>query len=147
MPVACSSLEEKIRRAKDQVRRQESEYHHKTIDTALSIGSSIFGALFSRKKLSRTNIDRASSSARKAGKVAQERGDVQQAKDELDQLLQQRLEVDDDIAHDIAEIEREYDFSDLQIKKLTIPPLKKDITVEPLSIVWIPSFVDSSGHA
>ena len=56
------SLDGRIRRAQDQVRRAEAEYRHETVDTAISIGKSIFGALFSRKKLSRTNVDRASSS-------------------------------------------------------------------------------------
>ena len=32
---------------------------HSSVDTAISIGKSVLGALFSRKKLSRTNVDRA----------------------------------------------------------------------------------------
>jgi F0F1-type ATP synthase membrane subunit b/b' len=139
------SLEDQIRRARDQVRRAESEVREETIDTAISIGRSIFGALFSRKKLSRTNVDRASSSARQAGRVAREKADARRAAERLRERLHKREQLDAKIARDIARIEADYQPEHLEIEELEVRPRKKDITVEPVSVVWTPWFVDPSG--
>ena len=137
-------LEERIRRAQGELSQAESEFRQESMDTAISIGRSIFGALFSRKKLSRTNVDRASSSARKAGRVAREKEDVQRAKDSLDVLLQQRMELDDKISADVAKIEAKYQSDRIDLERLEIRPRKSDILVEPVMIVWTPWFVDNS---
>ncbi len=141
------SLDQRIQRAQDRVGRAKSEYRQETVDTAISIGKSIFGALFSRKKLSRANVDRASSSARKASRVAKEKEDVRRAENELDQLLQKRVKLDDQIARDVAKIEAKYQPEGLEIETLTIRPIKKDITVDPVMVVWRPWFIDGNDTA
>jgi len=117
------------------------------MDTAVSIGKSIFGALFSRKKLSRANVDRASSSARKAGRVAREKEDVQRARDNLDTLIQQRMQLDDRIADEVAKIDVAYRPDQIALERLQVRPRKSDISVDQVVVVWVPWFVDSSGNA
>ncbi len=141
------SLEDRIRRAQDQVRQAESEFRQESMDTAISIGKSIFGALFSRKKLSRANVDRASSTARQAGRVAREKDDVRRARDNFDALLQQRTELDDRIAEEVAKIDAAYRPDQLALERLQVRPRKSDISVDQIAIVWIPWFVDPSGNA
>ena len=60
-----ATLQERIRRAQDRIDREGSEYREKKVDTAISVGASIFGAIFGRKVLSQKNIGRASSTARR----------------------------------------------------------------------------------
>ncbi len=139
------SLEERIRRAQDKVRQAESEYQQETVDTAISIGKSIFGALFSRKKLSRTNVDRASSTARQAGRVAKEHQDTARARENLNGLIQQRQQLDEKIAADVAAIEAAYRSDELALEKLSVRPRKADMIVEPITVVWAPWFVDAEG--
>ena len=59
-----ATLQERIRRAQDAIDREGSEYREKQVDTAISLGTSIFGAIFGRKVLSQKNVGRASSTAR-----------------------------------------------------------------------------------
>ncbi len=138
-------LEDRISRAQDKVRQARSEYHQESLDTAISIGKSIFGALFSRKKLSRTNIDRASSSARKAGRVAREKEDVTRAQDRLDQLLQERMQLEESIAQEVAQSNVAHQADRLALDQLQVRPRKSDISIEPITIVWTPWFVDAAG--
>ena len=63
------SLQDRLLRAQEKVDRERSDYRQKSVDTAISVGASIFGALFGRKKLSRSNVERASTSARRVGRV------------------------------------------------------------------------------
>ncbi len=141
------SLEDRIRRAQDKVSQAESEYHQESMDTAVSIGKSIFGALLGRKKLSRANVDRASSSARRAGRVAREKGDVQRARDNLDTLLQERMQLDDRIAAEVAKIDIARRPDQLVLEHLQVRPRKSDISLDPIAVVWTPWFVDSAGSA
>ncbi len=142
-----AKLDDQIRSAQDRLREAESEYRHETLDTAISIGTSIFGALFSRKKLSKTNVDRASSSARKAGRVAREKADVRRVKDQLDQLIQKRGQLDEEIADQVARIEAQCQPDRLRVKRLELKPLKKDVSDERVAVVWIPWHLDPQGQA
>ncbi len=59
-------------------------------------------------------------------------------------LLQQRMELDDKIAADVARIEAKYQSNRIDLERLEIRPRKSDISVEPVMIVWTPWFVDNS---
>src|SRR5262249_18810866 len=70
------SLQERIRKAQVKVEKEKSQATERTLSAALSIGTSILGALFSRKLRSSANVTRAASSMRQASKIARERADV-----------------------------------------------------------------------
>jgi hypothetical protein len=142
-----ATLQERIRRAQDAIDREGSEYNEQKVNTAISVGASIFGAIFGRKVLSQKNIGRASSTARRAGRVARERKDVEQARETLDALLQQRAELEQQIADDVARINSASGTDRLQLERLQLPPRKADITVEPVTLVWMPWLVDDTGTA
>ncbi|MHB8862222.1 MAG: ATP-binding protein [Pirellulaceae bacterium] len=142
-----ATLQQRIRRAQDTVDREQSEYRERSVDTAISVGTSIFGALFGRKVLSRKNVDRASSSARRAGRVARQKDDVAKARETLDMLLQQRRELEEQAAQEVARIDDAFRTEHLQLETLQVRPRKSDITVEPLTLVWLPWRVDDTGSA
>ncbi len=142
-----ATLQERIRRAQDAIDREGSEYREKTVDTAISLGASIFGALFGRKVLSQQNIGRVSTTMRRAGRAARQRQDVQQARQTLDALLRQRAELEQQIADDIARIEAACNTGRLQWERLQVRPRKGDLIVEPITLVWLPWVIDDAGSA
>ncbi len=73
------TLEGQIERAKERLDREQAEYDKSKYDSLVSVGSSIFGALLGRKKLSRTNVGKMSTSARTVGRANQQRSDVERA--------------------------------------------------------------------
>ncbi len=64
------ALDDRERRAQERVSREQSQASQQKLQTALSIGSSILGALMGRKALSATNLTRAASAARSASASA-----------------------------------------------------------------------------
>lgn len=132
------SLQERIARAQQQLQESETEQQQDTLDSAISLGQSIFGALFSRKKLSRTNVDRVSSSARKMRRIARSKEDVQRARAALDRLLEQRAELDERIARDVLRLEAAHQSAELHLETISIRPRKSDITVQEMSVIWLP---------
>jgi hypothetical protein len=133
-----ASLEERIARAREQVQRAQSQVWHENLETAIAVGKSVFGALFSRKKLSRTNVDRVSSTARQAGRASRQQQDAERAKERLGRLLRQRQELDEKIARDVARIEAAYGRDQVILRQLEVRPRKRDIAVDPVSVVWVP---------
>ena len=142
-----ATLQDRIRRAQDSVDREQTEYRERSVDTAISVGTSIFDAVFGRKVFSRKNVDRASSSARRAGRVARQKEDVARARETLDKLLQQRSELEEQVAQEVARIDAAFRTEHLRLERLQVRPRKSDITAEPLTLVWMPWLVDEAGTA
>ena len=70
-------------------RREREQYSAKKIDTVISIGASVVGALFGRKLASRTNVGRAATAMRGIGRAADERGDVGRAEERAEQTARE----------------------------------------------------------
>ena len=84
------SLETRLQRAADKVEREKSQYGQRKLDTAISIGTSVLGAIFGGRSTATT---RAGSAARSAGRVFSERGDVARAGESLESLGAERDEL------------------------------------------------------
>jgi hypothetical protein len=139
------ALQEKIRRAQEMVDRQQAELQERSVDTAISLGSSIFGAIFGRKTMSRRNVERASSTARRAGRVAKEKQDVSRARESLDALLLQRSELEQQVRQDVERIDAALHAVHTHLERLQLPPRKTDITLAPLAVVWLPCHLGDDG--
>ncbi|HEV8470017.1 MAG TPA: hypothetical protein VGR46_10450 [Candidatus Limnocylindria bacterium] len=84
--------EEKARRAAQIVEREEGQLRGAGLQTAVSAGATILTAIFGRKKLSYSTIDRGTTTARGAARAMEQREDVKRAKENLAQAEQ---EIDD----------------------------------------------------
>ena len=74
-----------IRRARERLERDRPRpAGPMTWDATVAMGSSVLGALLGRKALSKTNVTKAASAAKAAGRAAQQRGNVGQAEGSLD---------------------------------------------------------------
>ncbi|MFV1964977.1 MAG: ATP-binding protein [Pirellulaceae bacterium] len=140
-------LQERIRKAEQAVAREKSQVHQQTLQTALSIGTTVLGALFGRKLGSRTNVTRAASSMRSAGRVASQSGDVQRARENVETLQQQMQDLENEFQKESTEVRERYQPDELEVAELPIRPRKSDLSVEQVTLVWTPWRVDASGIA
>jgi hypothetical protein len=134
-----AALAERQRRAELRSERERDDYASKKLETAVSLGASVLGALFGRKLASATNVGRAASVARSAGRAAREREDVERAEQgaeavaaqlqELEAQFQAELEALRSAASDVAQLE---------IAELAIAPRKGDLSVDALVLLWVP---------
>ena len=72
-----------------QRKRQQAESRSSQVQAAISVGASILGAFLGRKTISATNIGRATTAIRSAGRVMKESEDVGQAEENVAALQQQ----------------------------------------------------------
>jgi hypothetical protein len=142
-----AGVQKRIKTAEAGVDREKSQANRAMFDSAISFGSTILGALFGRKTVSRTNVSKASTSMRSAGRAAQQKGDVARAEEKVEDLTAEVQKLEQALADDIKALEGQFDVDNLAIKALEITPRKSDIEVGQISVVWTPWKVDSQGIA
>ena len=133
-----TSLEDQVRRAQERVERERSQLKEQKVSTALSVGTSILGALLGRKKLSATNVGRVGSAARGAGRINRESEDVARAEQNLEVLLDRQRELEADFAAEIDRLRASYDPSSVTFERVAVKPKKSEITVQQVALLWKP---------
>jgi hypothetical protein len=132
------TLADRERTAQERVSREQSQLSQQKLQTAFSVGASILGALMGRKALSATNINRAATAARQAGRIGRESGDVDRADDTLEAVRQQRAELQRQFDADSAALTGSLDADAAPIQKVQVSPRKSDIAVGEVALVWAP---------
>ncbi len=131
-------IEDRIRRAQQKVEKEQSQASQQTFQAALSFGSSILGALVGRKVASAANVNRAASAARAAGRVSREKQDVSAAEENLQQLQEQRAELESEFKAEAALLQDSVSADKLALEELVIKPKKSDIGITQVMLVWVP---------
>jgi hypothetical protein len=129
------SLEDRLQRAGDRVEREKSQYSQRKLDTAISIGTSVLGAIFGGRSTATT---RAGSAARSAGRVFSERGDVARAGESLESLAAERDELLKRIEQEAGALTATLDPASVALEKVRIAPRKSDIAVGRIVLAWEP---------
>ncbi|TWU14010.1 AAA-like domain protein [Symmachiella macrocystis] len=140
-------LQGKIQTAEERVAREKSQATRATTDSVISIGSTILGALFGRKIASRTNVGRASTSMRSAGRAAQQRSDVARAEEKVENLNEQVEDLQRQFEEDADQLEEAFQVDALELEELSMRPRKSDIDVDEVALLWTPWRVDADGTA
>jgi len=128
-----AALESRIMKAEQRVEREKAQATQQGFQTALSIGSTILGALFGRKKAS---VSKATTALRGAGRVARERGDIGRAQESLEALQDQQQALEADFESQAAELESTE--IDPTFERVTIRPKKADISIQRFGVLWLP---------
>jgi hypothetical protein len=141
-----SALEDQIRRARERLDREQSQANKSTWDATVSLGNTVLGALFGRKALSQTNVTRAATAARAAGRAAQQHGDVDSAGASLEVLEGKYAELAAKFREEVEQLEAALRPEALTLDRLPIRPKKADITVEQVVLAWTPWKVGAHGR-
>jgi hypothetical protein len=134
-------------RAADRVEREQSQVQQQTIQTAISVGATVLGALFGRKALSTATLGRASTAARGVSRTLKEREDVGGASESLESVRARHAELEGELQAEIQQLTAANDPGQLTIEITSVRPRKSDVTVEGVSLVWVPYWVGESGGA
>jgi hypothetical protein len=131
-------LSDQIRRAEDRHAREQAQLSQQKMQTAVTIGSSILGALLGRKAISATNVGRIGTAARSATRIGRESEDVTRAGESLEVLRQRLSDTQREVEVEVARLETTMDPSTLALKPVEVPARKSDIAVGEVALVWAP---------
>jgi hypothetical protein len=142
-----AALQERLRRAQQTVAREKQEATQAGIQTAISVGATVLGALFGRKTVSATTIGKATTAARGAGRTVKQAGDVGRAEETTEAISQQILDLDGQLQAELAAVEAAADPAAEKLEALALRPKKTDITVRRVTLLWLPYRGDEPAYA
>lgn len=140
-----TSLEDRVKAAEFRVEREREQASQQKLQTAISFGATLLGALVGRKAVSRTTLGKAATTAGRAGRILKEGKDVDRAKESVTRLTERLSELQIMLGEEIESIEAGLDPSTEKFESKIIKPRKMDISVSMVSLVWVPYTLDERG--
>ncbi len=133
-------LETRLLRALDRLEREKAQVQQQKLNMAVSLGTTVLGALMGRKTASLSTMSRAGTAVRSAGRAAKEAADVQRAQEEVDRLRAQIEELQKEMQQKVEALPAKADGADLTLTPFVLRPLKTQISIRLFSFVWVPYF-------
>jgi hypothetical protein len=133
-----AALQEKVRRAEQQKEKQQAEARSSQVQAAISVGASILGAFLGRKAISATNIGRATTAIRGAGRVLKESQDVNLAQENVASLQQQLADLEAQFKMESETLAAASDPLQEHLEAVTVKPIKANIAVKLIALTWTP---------
>jgi hypothetical protein len=140
-----TALQERIRRAQQLKEKQQAEARSSQVQAAISVGASILGAFLGRKTISATNIGRATTAIRSAGRVMKESKDVSQAEENVATLQQQLADLETQFKSESETLAAATDPLNEKLETISLKPTKANIAVKLVTLAWTPYWRDTQG--
>ena len=140
-----AALQERIRRAQDAVAREQSQASQAKVDTMISVGSAILGAVFGRGKISATTVSKAATAVRGAGRAVQQSGDVNRASESVEALQAQYAALETALQEEIDALAAGYDAQQEELERTPIKAKSGDVHVQLVALAWVPYAKNASG--
>jgi hypothetical protein len=104
------------------------------MQTLISVGSTLLGAVFGRKGLSAATLSKATTAARGVSRSVRESSDVTAAEESAEAIRRQVAEIEAEIEAESAALAA----AEPEIELIELKPLKSAVTVRLLALGWVP---------
>jgi hypothetical protein len=128
--------EDKVSRAREAVAREKSQARAAQMQTAISVGASVLGALFGKRASGLGHISRAGTAARGATRAMKEAADVGTAEEKFAAAQAAAAELERELAEQIAALPSPADVSTRHAVNLRLKIVPGTLRVESSGILW-----------
>ena len=132
------TLQNAVQRAQKTLADQQSQASGQTLDTVVTVGTTLLGAFLGRKAVSVTNLNRARTALRSGSRTVKERQDVGTAEQQLESARKQLADAEAEFQEETEKLQASAAPGALAVAEFTIPPRKSDIAVGNLLLAWSP---------
>jgi hypothetical protein len=119
------------------VTRESEQSSQQKLQAAVSIGATLFGALFGRKAISTGTLGRATTAARGMGRTMKEAGDVQRASESVEAVREQIKQLDNRLREETEAIVATFDRPPV-LERVTLLPKRGQVSVQLVALGWEP---------
>ncbi len=137
------TLEDRLMRARQAVEREGQQASKRKLDTAISVGSAILGAVLGRR-ISRTSASKIGTAAKGYGGIRKEAGDVARAEERVAALEAELAALSEDFEAQVNELDAAYDAQADELKEQTVRAKSTDIDVRFIGVGFVPYWRDSA---
>ena len=133
-----AAMQERVRRAEQAVGREASQAKSQEMQTAISIGATLLGAVIGRKTLGTSTIGRATTAARGVGRTARARDDIARAQETFESLKGQLADLESEFQAETDALEVKFDPIAEALEAVELKPTKTNISIDTLVLGWVP---------
>ncbi|NPA49917.1 MAG: DUF87 domain-containing protein [Thermodesulfobacteria bacterium] len=129
-------LEDRLERALHRLEKEKADVSTRSVDTVVSFGVAILGALFGRKALSSSTATRAGRGIRSATRMMREKEDVKRAEEEVERLRQQIEALEEELRQEIEKLSEKFSLENFEIETFYLRPRRSDILQPKVFLLW-----------
>jgi hypothetical protein len=132
------TLKNRLLAAEQAIEREEAQAKTGQVDTVISFGTAILGAFLGRKTVSARSASRMGTALKSAGRMRQQKMDVERAQERADAVQQQMAELETRLQDDIDRLDMQFDPENESLEEIRIAPKLGDMTMDVFGLAWLP---------
>ena len=132
-----AALAERVRKAEAAVERETQQASDQKLQTAVSFGATVLGALFGRKTASASNLGRATTAVRGVGRTMKESSDVKRASENVAAIRKQAADLEAKMEAELQAIAARFD-AEPEFERVTLAPKRGQVAVQFVALGWDP---------
>jgi hypothetical protein len=141
-----NTLENRLMRAVQTVAVQKQQSTKKKLDTAISFGTAILGAVLGRKKLSSASATRMGSAIKTAGSARKEAADVARAEQTAEKVKKDIATMSRTLDQEVKDLETSFDAQAEELSEIVVRAKSTDIHVAVTGLLWLPYSAGEKGR-
>ena len=142
----ATTLENRLMRAEQTIAVQKQQSTKKKLDTAVSFGTAILGAVLGRKRLSSSSATRMGSAIKTAGSARKEAADVKRAQQTAAKVKTDIAALSKALATEVAALDTSFDAQSEALEEIVVRAKSTDIYVAVTGLVWLPYTTGEKGR-
>ena len=142
-----TTLENRLMRAEQAIAVQQQQSSKKKLDTAISFGTAILGAVLGRKRISSSSASRMGTAIRTASSARKEAADVRRAKQTAAKVKADIVALSKRLEKEVAELDTAFDAQSEELNEILVRAKSTDIHVAITGLVWLPYVPDVKGRS
>ena len=127
---------DKMRRMEDSVAKEQQQASQQKLQTAVSFGATLLGAVLGRKSVSMSTLGRATTAARGVSRSMKEASDIAQAQERQREAEAELKEIEAELEREVQELQNAG--PDVVIETTEVKPKKTGVDVRLVALVWKP---------
>jgi hypothetical protein len=132
-----ATLAERLRRAEAGVSRESEQASQQKLQTVVSLGATLMGALLGRRAVSTSTLGRATTAARGVGRTMKESADVKRASETVEAVRAQVLELEQQVREETQALAATFE-SPVALDRVTLLPKRGQVLVQVVALGWDP---------
>ena len=141
-----TTLENRLMRAEQAIAVQKEQSTKRKLDTAISFGTAILGAVLGRKKLSSSTATKMGSAIKTAGSARKEAADVERAKQTAEKVKSDIAALNKELEEEVAKLDTSFDAQSEELDEIAVRAKSADIHVAVTGLAWLPYTADEKGR-
>ena len=133
-----TTLENRLLRAEQKIESEEQLSTQRKLDTVVSFGTAILGAVLGRKRLSSSTTSKVGTAMKRASAARKKSGDVNRARETAEKVRKDLAALNESLQADLDELEGSYDAQTEELDEIVIKPKAADIQVAVFGLLWMP---------